>query len=207
MTPTDRPSKQEAFLAFLKDGWVTVYIDARRPGVAVPDHLRTETRLVLQYGLNMPVPVEDLEVTDDGVKATLSFSRTPWQTMIPWSAIYVIACTDGRGVLFQEDVPAELMSSFVGGEEALEGEEAEEAPPALRKPVAAVAAVAKADEFDTTHASEQPQPPARARLKSVPMSDAPATSVETARPTQNDDKVDGLEVPRVRPTLTIVKSE
>jgi stringent starvation protein B len=206
VTPTDRPSKQEAFLAFLKDGWVTVYIDARRPGVAVPDHLRAETRLVLQYGLNMPVPVEDLEVTDEGVKATLSFSRTPWQTMIPWSAIYVIACTDGRGVLFQEDVPPELMSSFVGGEEAPDSEDAEESQPLPRKPVAAVAALAATEELESQSPPEQALPPPRARLKSVPMTSAPAEPTDEARSKETVGDNDPPEAPRGRPTLTIVKS-
>lgn len=207
MTPTDRPSKQEAFLAFLKDGWVTVYIDARLPGVAVPDHLRTETRLVLQYGLNMPVPVEDLEVTDEGVKATLSFSRTPWQTMIPWAAIYVIACTDGRGVLFQEDVPPELMSSFVGGEEVTDGEDAEESLSSPRKPVAAMAALAVSEDADSLPAPEQAPVPARARLKSVPMSEPPSATDVRSPQGESDGSKSQTDVPRGRPTLTIVKSE
>jgi hypothetical protein len=56
----------------------------------------------------MPVPIPDLEVTDAGVSATLSFSRVPHRTYVPWSAVYVIACTSGCGVLYREDVPPEL---------------------------------------------------------------------------------------------------
>ncbi len=33
MKPDERPSKKEAFAAFLKEGWVSVHLDARRPGV------------------------------------------------------------------------------------------------------------------------------------------------------------------------------
>jgi hypothetical protein len=42
---------------------------------------------VLSYGLDMPVPVLDLEVTDAGISATLSFSRTPFKTFVPWEAV------------------------------------------------------------------------------------------------------------------------
>jgi hypothetical protein len=28
--------------------------------------------------------------------------------VVPWSAVYVVACDDGRGVLYQEDVPDDV---------------------------------------------------------------------------------------------------
>ncbi len=180
VTPTDQPSKQEAFLTFLQDGWVTIYVDARRPGVAVPPHLKTESRLVLQYGLNMPVPVEDLEVTEGGVKATLSFSRQPYSTLIPWTAIYVIACTDGRGVLYKEDVPDELISEHTETATPAQGDDDIPAdkprPPAALSGARGQAATARAfaptdDEGDDS-AQPAAKPEPRRRLKSVPMPEA-----------------------------------
>jgi stringent starvation protein B len=85
-----------------------LHLDARRPGVIVPAHLRGEAHLVLQYGHDLPISIPDLEVDDYGVRATLSFSRSPNLTVIPWSAVYVVACDDGRGVLYQEDVPEDV---------------------------------------------------------------------------------------------------
>jgi hypothetical protein len=70
--------------------------------------LRTEAHLVLQYGHDLPIPIPDLEIDAYGVRATLSFSRTPQLTVVPWSAVYVVACDDGRGVLYQEDVPEDV---------------------------------------------------------------------------------------------------
>ena len=61
---------------------------------------------MLQYGHDLPIPIPDLEVDDYGVRATLSFSRAAHLTVVPWSAVYVVACDDGRGVLYSEDVPA-----------------------------------------------------------------------------------------------------
>jgi stringent starvation protein B len=108
MAAPERPSKQDAFLALLREGWTSLHLDARRPGVIVPAHLRGEAHLVLQYGHDLPISIPDLEVDDYGVRATLSFSRTPHLTVVPWSAVYVVACDDGRGVLYQEDVPEDV---------------------------------------------------------------------------------------------------
>jgi stringent starvation protein B len=105
MAAPERPTKQDAFLALLREGWTSLHLDARRPGVIVPAHLRGEAHLVLQYGHDLPISIPDLEIDDYGVRATLSFQRTPNLTVVPWSAVYVVACDDGRGVLYQEDVP------------------------------------------------------------------------------------------------------
>ena len=85
-----------------------MHLDARRPGVVVPQQLRSEPHLVLQYGYDLPIPIPDLEVDEYGVRATLSFSRAAHRTVVPWSAVYVVACDDGRGVLYSEDVPPDV---------------------------------------------------------------------------------------------------
>lgn len=108
MNPEERPSKRDAFLAFFGEGWVSIHLDARREGVEVPSEFADNRHLVLQYGQNMPIPIPDLSVNDKGVSATLSFSRTPYRTFVPWSAVYIVACTDGRGILYYEDVPEDV---------------------------------------------------------------------------------------------------
>ena len=87
---------------------VFVNFDPRRDGVVVPAHLKRQPRVVLQYGLNMRIPIPDLDVGEEGIGATLSFDRAPTWTFVPWSAVYLIATTQGRGVLYQEDVPGVL---------------------------------------------------------------------------------------------------
>jgi stringent starvation protein B len=108
MDDSERPSKQKSFLSMLTEGWVSLHLDARRPGVVVPGPFASHPHLVLQYGRNMPIPIPDLEVTEAGVSATLSFSRVPHRTYVPWSAVYVISCTNASGVLYREDLPVEL---------------------------------------------------------------------------------------------------
>jgi stringent starvation protein B len=108
MGSPDRPSKHQAFLALLQEGRPSLHLDARREGVVVPEHLKADPHLVLQYGIDLPIPIVDLVVDERGVHATLSFSRTPHGTFVPWAAVYVIATEDGRGVLFPEDVPGDV---------------------------------------------------------------------------------------------------
>jgi stringent starvation protein B len=108
MASLDPPSKHQAFLALLQEGRPSLHLDARREGVIVPAHLKADAHLVLQYGIDLPIPITDLVVDDSGVRATLSFSRTPHQTFVPWPAVYVIATDDGRGVLYPDDVPSDV---------------------------------------------------------------------------------------------------
>jgi len=124
----ERPPKQQAFLALLKEGSTSLHFDARRPGVVVPEAFRQEAHLMLQYGYDLAISIPDLEVDEHGVRATLSFSRTPHMTMIPWTAVYAIASVDGRGVLYPEDVPGDV--SVMSGAEAGDASEAPQPIPA-----------------------------------------------------------------------------
>ena len=60
---------------------------------------------MLQYGYDLAISIPDLEVDEHGVRATLSFSRTPQLTVVPWTAVYAIASVDGRGVLYPRTCP------------------------------------------------------------------------------------------------------
>lgn len=137
MGSPDRPSKQDAFLALLAEGRTSLHLDARREGVVVPEHLKTEAHLVLQYGHDLPIPIPDLQIDEHGVSATLSFNRTAWSTVIPWSAVYVVTSAEGRGVLYKEHVPgdvsvlADTASAAPDGDDSVQSE-----GPALSPPVA-----------------------------------------------------------------------
>jgi stringent starvation protein B len=108
MDDSERPSKRDAFLALLRAGWASLHLDARSPGVVVPAPFSSQAHLVLQYGRNMPIPITDLEVTEAGVTATLSFSRVSHRTYVPWHAVYAVTCTNGCGVLYREDMPTDV---------------------------------------------------------------------------------------------------
>lgn len=102
------PDKQAISLAFLEQTSVYLHLDPRRPGVQVPVAFTKQPQLVLQVGLNMPVPIADLRVEDAGISCTLSFNRTPHYCVVPWSAIFAMVGEDGRGMVWPDDVPAEV---------------------------------------------------------------------------------------------------
>lgn len=108
MDDSERPSKRDAFLALLRAGWASLHLDARCAGVVVPAPFSSQAHLVLQYGRNMPIPITDLEVTEAGISATLSFSRVSHRTYVPWHAVYAVTCTNGCGVLYREDMPVDV---------------------------------------------------------------------------------------------------
>jgi hypothetical protein len=55
---------------------VSVFLDPRHPFVDVPEQYRRQELLVLEIGLNLPVPLTDLVVDLNGIAVTLSFNRT-----------------------------------------------------------------------------------------------------------------------------------
>jgi hypothetical protein len=77
---------REAFEHLLCHGGVKVGLDGCAAGVLLPDDVRA-AQVVLMYELDAVVPIPDLVADDAGIRATLSFSRTPYETFIPWSAV------------------------------------------------------------------------------------------------------------------------
>lgn len=121
------PPKKEVALALLERGSVHVHLDPRAEGVVVPAWFKRQPQLVLQVGLNMPVPIPNLRIDEDGMSCTLSFNRSPFFCVIPWSSAYAMVGEDGRGMVWPDDVPPEVASQA----------RSHEAEPAARKPTAA----------------------------------------------------------------------
>jgi hypothetical protein len=58
------------------------------PDLVVPVNIRPVGKVeILAYGLDMVKPIPDLEITDEGIHATLSFSCEPYKTFVPWAAV------------------------------------------------------------------------------------------------------------------------
>jgi hypothetical protein len=85
-------------LKLLESSGIFVHLDPRHPEVVVPSQFKTQRELVLQFGLNMRIPIKDLEVDDSGISGTLSFSRRPFWCRIPWVAVHaIVSDVDRRG--------------------------------------------------------------------------------------------------------------
>jgi stringent starvation protein B len=102
------PPKKEVALALLERSSVYIHLDPRQASVTVPAWFKKQPQLVLQVGMNMPVPIPDLRLDDDGMSCTLSFNRAPFFCLVPWSSVFAIVGDDGRGMVWPDDVPAEV---------------------------------------------------------------------------------------------------
>jgi len=102
------PGKHEVARKLLLKGTVFVHLDPRKDGVVVPAWLKRQPQLVLQVGLDMPLPIPDLRVDDAGVYGTLSFSRTAFSCSVPWEAVFALAGDDGRGMVWPGSMPEEI---------------------------------------------------------------------------------------------------
>ena len=115
MSPTQPlPPKKEVGLALLERSSVYVHLDPRHDTVHVPVWFKKQPQLVLQVGMNMPVPIPDLRFDDDGLSCTLSFNRSPFFCVVPWSSIFAMVGEDGRGMVWPDDVPAEVAREAQG---------------------------------------------------------------------------------------------
>lgn len=95
-------------LALLERSSVFIHLDPRREDVRVPAWFKKQPQLVLQVGLNMAVRIPDLDVGDEAVSCTLSFSRSPFFCYMPWSSVFALVSEDGKGMLWPNDIPPEV---------------------------------------------------------------------------------------------------
>ncbi|WP_437966831.1 ClpXP protease specificity-enhancing factor SspB [Sorangium sp. So ce260] len=103
------PPKKDVALALLeREPSVFIHLDPRRPGVSVPKWFTGQPQLILQVGMNMAIPIPDLKVDDEGISCTLSFNRAPYLCRLPWHAIWALVSEDQRGMVWPEDIPADL---------------------------------------------------------------------------------------------------
>jgi hypothetical protein len=108
MAAAGLPSKRDVARALLLKGSVFVHLDPRHEAVLVPAWLKRQPQLVLQVGLDMPVPIPDLRMDDTGVFGTLSFNRTAFTCAVPWDAVFAVVGDDGRGMVWPGSMPQEI---------------------------------------------------------------------------------------------------
>lgn len=104
------PGKKDVLLALLERSSVFVHLDPRPESVRVPPWFKKQPQLVLQIGLNLAVPIRDLNVDDEAVSGTLSFSRSPHFCYMPWSAVFALVGEDNRGMVWPENIPPEVVA-------------------------------------------------------------------------------------------------
>jgi hypothetical protein len=106
--PDPEVSKREMASALLKGSSIYVHLDPRRNEVLVPKEYRDKYQLILQIGYALPLPIPDLELSEEGFSATLSFHHEPSFCRVPWSAVYAMVNEEGKGGAWYTSVPQEL---------------------------------------------------------------------------------------------------
>jgi stringent starvation protein B len=104
------PYKRDVANMLLRKGSLFIHLDPRVSDVVVPPWLRHQAQLVLQVGFEMPIPIPDLRVDEDGILGTLSFSRTPFTCKVPWNAVFALVGEEGRGMVWPDSMPAEIVA-------------------------------------------------------------------------------------------------
>jgi stringent starvation protein B len=102
-------AKRECLEKLLAEGLVFIQLDARAKGVDLPPHLRGQPVVGLNLSLNFRLEVFD--VTDDGIRASLSFQGVRHLCVVPMSAIFLMGLAEGDGsFVFPESAPVELQA-------------------------------------------------------------------------------------------------
>jgi stringent starvation protein B len=122
------PDKRQTLLSYLQCGVAMVHLDARRPGVVVPERYLGDAHLRLNLSYRYSIP--DLEIDDRRVQATLSFGGQHFHCVLPWPAIFGITSNaSGDGQVWPEDLPVEVVQTMAEREEqAAEPQRPAEAP-------------------------------------------------------------------------------
>lgn len=98
--------KHFAFLRLLVHGLVKIGINTTKVGVVLPSSMYDSPAVVLNMALNEPSMVQDLEIGEDGIRATLSFSAKPFYCHLPWYSVFQIVSDETKqAYVWEYDVP------------------------------------------------------------------------------------------------------
>jgi stringent starvation protein B len=203
--PPTLPAKKDVLLALLEKTSVFIHLDPRRDKVRVPDWFKKQPQLILQIGLNMPVPIRDLHVDDESVSCTLSFSRTPFFCYMPWTAIFAMVGEDRRGMVWPDDVPQEVAAQQA---EQLKAQKKKRDRPKLRA-VGGDADRQDGPEAEEAEETDEAAEPAGARGESGPRAPTPVPppqpEAESSPPAAEEAPADEGGKRRLPPYLRVVK--
>jgi hypothetical protein len=105
--------KQAQMLELLKYGTVMAFVDSRHKDVLVPDYLKNDFQLRLNF--DYAFEIDDFRVLPDRLEASLSFNKQNFFCVIPFGAVYLLLNHSiQRGSLFAENVPVEMLEIFSG---------------------------------------------------------------------------------------------
>jgi stringent starvation protein B len=98
--------KYDFLLYLLEEGDAMVCIDARLPEVDVPASHKNNSSLNLIFNLNFRRP---LEITEEGIFASLAFNGRPYKCALPFEAVWAIYDPKMKnGQVWEESIPEDM---------------------------------------------------------------------------------------------------
>ena len=100
---SENKNKYDLLLHLLSEGDAMVCLDARNPQVEVPPQHKANPKLSLIFNLNFKRPIE---VTTEGIEATLSFNGRSHKCVLPFTAVWAIyEPSTQKGQIWEECIP------------------------------------------------------------------------------------------------------
>ena len=91
---------------------VMIFVDPRGDYVLVPKECKAKLPLLIALGLNLPIPIPDMILSEDGISATLSFGERFYFCVMPWDSIFGMVKPDNTGPIWPKHIPEELVHKF-----------------------------------------------------------------------------------------------
>ena len=103
---SDNKNKYDILVQLLSEGDAMVCLDARHPGVDVPNTHKDNPALSLVFNLNFRRP---FDVQETGIFATLAFGGRPHKCVIPFEAVWAIHEPESKkGQVWEGSFPKDL---------------------------------------------------------------------------------------------------
>ena len=98
--------KYDFLLYLLEEGDAMVCLDSRDPAVDVPESQKNNSSLSLIFNLNFRRPIE---ITEEGIFATLAFDGRPYPCILPFDAVWAIYDPNMKnGQVWEESMPKDM---------------------------------------------------------------------------------------------------
>ncbi len=101
--------KRRLFEQLLEQGIATLHLDPRKPGVQVPAKFASQEMLLLNFSYRYNLA--DFRFDDREVVGTLTFQGVPFRCVLPWQAVFAITNPAREGLVWEEDLPAEVRAA------------------------------------------------------------------------------------------------
>ena len=110
MTPETASTKRTLLRMLLgTDRIVNVVAIADGNSTMLPEKFKSKPVILLQYGTRLEVPIPDLELSRNGIHATLSFDRIPFETYVAWDAVIGMGL-HGETIIGVQDPPERALA-------------------------------------------------------------------------------------------------